>query len=450
MKVFLLGCGAVARTLLLIFLRKRPAFLPRGSTLFVVDKEDRHALLCSLGLERVFAKVDFLRLEVREGGVPALAEVVGACRPDLFIDATYGIHTLELLRMLDRWGVPYINSSVEDWDILPGAKGEDPNADSLSRRQAEIEAARPGLARRATSLLDMGVNPGLISAMTKRAVRGFHRRVFGEDAPDVAAAAARLDVRAAVVTEVDCQATGRPRRRGEFVNTWSPDGYIEEAFSPAEYTDRGVGVVVDPARSYYTQVFSRTPLASYYTGYAVRHSEAITIGRLLQGGAPKPPATVFYAYQSCDDSLASLAEIQSTPGYRYASKRHPTSEIVGGTDEVGILLLTPGYGAHWCGTVQSIHDARRLFPEHGHLINASTVQTAAGYYAGVAWVVSNPGRGVVYPEALDDDFVFGLVGDLIAPLYDGPLEFDISRKPSRRLDGRESPSEPFSFASFVV
>ena len=450
MNILLLGLGAVSRTLLLILKRKKPGFLGKGPTLTIVDKEDRRGLISALALGELFRDVSFVRAEIDATNVTNLDRIITMRRIGLFVDATYGIRTVELLRLLDAHGIPYINSSVEEWDILPGAKGDDPNADSLSKRQVEIESLRGSFRSQATSLLDMGVNPGLISAMTKRAVRGFHRRVFGAEAgADIAAAAQRLDVRAAVITELDCQVTARPRRRGEFVNTWSPDGYIEEAFSPAEYTDRGVGVVINPVRSYYNTVYSRVP-SQTYVGYAVRHSEAITIGKLLQGSAPAPPATVFYAYQSCDASLASLFEIQNSPGYKYTSKRHPTDDITDGTDEVGILLQTPGHGSYWCGTVQSIHDARKLFPGYESLINASTVQTAAGYYAGIAWIVSHPRLGVIYPEALPDDFVFDTVGDLIAPLYDGPIAFDITEKPSRRLDGKDPISEPFSFDSYLV
>jgi homospermidine synthase len=447
MNILLFGLGAVGRTLLLIFKRKRPRFLGPGSTLLVVDKDDRRGLLEALGVGEIFAEVEFVRAEVRADNYGNLGRLVAEHATDLFVDATYGVRTIELLRLLDARDVPYINSSVEEWDVTADNQGGDPDAHSLSKRQREIAAAAATMRNRPTSLLDMGVNPGLISAMTKRAVRHFHRRVFGGEPADVAAGAARLDVRAALIAELDCQISNRPRRRGEFCNTWSPDGYVEEAFAPAEYTDRGIGVVVSPVRSFYHLVYSRTP-SSEYVGFAVRHSEAITIGRLLQGSAPTPPATVFYAYRSCDASVASLFETQKT--FAFASKRTLTDDLVDGTDEVGILLLTPAHGAHWCGTVQSIHDARKLFPGYEAYINASTVQTAAGYFAGISWIVENPGRGVSYPEALSDDFVFDAIGDLIAPIFDGPVPFDLSKKPARRLDAAGPAPEPFSFESFRV
>ena len=77
------------------------------------------------------------------------------------------------------------------------------------------------------------------------------------------------------------------------------------------------------------------------------------------------------------------------------------------------------------------------------------MQTAAGYYAGILWLVDHPALGVVYPEALSEDFVFAAIGDLIAPVFDGPLEFDIATKPTRSFGPAATPAA-HSFASFLV
>lgn len=451
--LLLFGLGAVGRALLLVLARERPRWLTADSALLVVDREDLAGLVDEMGgIRDQWRSFEFIRCNVtRRNYREKFTEWVRRFKPSIVVDATYNVHTLSLLKLFSELDVPYMNSSIELWgeDEPDDVTATSAESQSLWHRQEAIREAK--LAGKATALVDMGTNPGLISAMTKRAVRRFHRAVFGKLPADIPLAAARLDVRAAIVAELDSQVSNRPRAPGEFVNTWSPDGFCEEAFAPTEATDREIGPVVDPTLSYYNLTFARVP-SGYISGFSIRHSEAITIGRLLQGPAAAPPATVWYCYRSCDLSIASLFEAQNAPAnQRWKTKRTMYEEIVSGTDELGILLVSPKHGAYWYGPVQSIEECRRLFPGKERWINITTLQTASGYYAGLSWVLENPGRGVVYPEALDDDYVFDLTEHLLAPLYDGALEFDMGEKPPRRAgERRGTPGDAYGFAAFLI
>ena len=101
--------------------------------------------------------------------------------------------------------------------------------------------------------------------------------------------------------------------------------------------------------------------------------------------------------------------------------------------------------------MQSIEDTRRLFPGHERLVNTTTVQTASGYYAGVCWALANPRMGVCFPEVIPEEYLFERVEHLLAPMYDGPVEFDLKKKPPRRAG--EKPGEardPYSFEGFRI
>jgi len=101
MNILLFGLGAVGRTLLLVFKLKRPRFLGKGPTLTIVDKEDRRALIETLCLDALFSDVAFVRAEVNAANFSNLGRIVATRRIDLFVDATYGVRTVELLRLLD-------------------------------------------------------------------------------------------------------------------------------------------------------------------------------------------------------------------------------------------------------------------------------------------------------------------------------------------------------------
>jgi homospermidine synthase len=216
------------------------------------------------------------------------------------------------------------------------------------------------------------------------------------------------------------------------VNTWSPDGYLEEIFAPVEYTERNSNIVrVTDTCGFYNMVYSAVPSRSF-VGYAIRHSESITLGKLLQGNSSVSPVTVFYAYRSCDNSIASLNDLQICK--QYSSKRVMTDDIVSGTDEIGILLVSSEYGSYWCGSEKSIEETRDYFDnKFNDLINITTLQTAAGYYAGIMWILQFPNKGVIYPEDIDHSFVLNMTYDAVSPFTCKKVEYNIRDKPKRTV-----------------
>lgn len=423
MRVLLFGCGAVGRALLLVIGKLNPGWL-EGSSLVVVDREDVSSVL---EVVSPFEDTSLVRLNVKPRNLSQLTDLVVRHKINLFVDATYGVDTEDLLKAIDLPGVLFINSSIEEWNSEPG---------SIWERQQEIKA----LNRRSTALVDMGINPGLISLFAAQGLESFaaRRGVSGNTMEELARG---LDIRAMIVSEKDRQVSSRPRQPGIFTNTWSPDGFLEEAFSPNEYTERNEGVVVESAYSYYRNCFACVP-SGYVIGPAIRHSEAITLGEAVGG-----IATVFYCYQCCDEAMASLHEAQISR--KIKGKRTMFSDIRSGTDEIGILLLSQPYGAWWYGSTQSIEQTRKLFPGYEDYINVTTLQTASGYFVGIDWIIRNPDRGICFPEEVDHHRGLELVKSLIAPVYNAPIKFSFADKPARDTSPEDAP-EPYSFDSFVV
>lgn len=97
----------------------------------------------------------------------------------------------------------------------------------------------------ATAIVEHGANPGLVSHLVKKSMVDIATRALtdGKAAHGVEAAlteeryndlAHLLGVKVIHISERDTQVTNKPKQWGEFVNTWSVEGFYEEGVAPAE------------------------------------------------------------------------------------------------------------------------------------------------------------------------------------------------------------------------
>src|ERR1700758_1557151 len=147
------------------------------------------------------------------------------------------------------------------------------------------------------------------------------------------------------------QVTSFPKAVGEFVNTWSIDGFVSEGSQPAELGwgtherhfpadgrrhDFGCGAAIyllRPGAS--TRMRSWTPLEGPYHGFLITHGESISIAdyfTLRQGERVAYRPTVHYAYHPCDDAVLSIHELAGKNWHLQTRKRILMDEITQGID----------------------------------------------------------------------------------------------------------------------
>jgi homospermidine synthase len=273
-----------------------------------------------------------------------------------------------------------------------------------------------------TALITQGANPGLVSSFVKQALLNMaedaHLSLEREPAAyeDWAALAQRLEIRVIHIAERDTQVCAARKQRGEFVNTWSVDGFVDEGLQPAEL---GWGTherhwPADAARHGYgsdaaiylgrpgiaTRVRSWTPLEGPYHGFLVTHAESISIAdhlTLRKDGVVTYRPTVHYAYHPCDDAVLSLHEVAGKNWQLQPQHRIIRDEIEQGVDELGVLLMGNPKGVYWYGSRLSIEQTRLLAPYN----SATSLQVAAGILGGMAWSLQNPDAGLVEPDDID-------------------------------------------------
>jgi homospermidine synthase len=370
---------------------------------------------------------------------------------DFLLNLSVDVSSTALIELCQGTGALYLDTCIEPW---PGGY-TDPDLPPAARSNYALRESALALRRRfpqgPTAVLTHGANPGLVSHFVKQALVDLSGESSVAPAvPDSRAKWARLaqglGVRVIHIAERDTQVAAVSKMPGEFVNTWSIDGFVSEGSQPAELGwgtheqhfpadgrchDFGGGAAIYLLRpGAGTRVRSWTPLEGPYHGFLITHGESISIADYLtveDGGTVRFRPTCHYAYHPCDDAVLSLHEFAGKNWRLQDRTRLMMNEITTGTDELGVLLMGPPKGVYWFGSRLTIAEARRVAPHN----NATSLQVTAAVLAGVVWAIEHPRAGVVEPEEMD----FARVLDIARPYLGEVVGVHGDWTP---LDGRES------------
>jgi len=351
-------------------------------------------------------------------------------RGDFLLNVSVDVSSLALIEFCAERGALYLDTCIEPW---PGGY-TDPSLPPAARSNYALREGALALRRRfpggPTAVLTHGANPGLVSHFVKQALVDAAAASGVPAEPPAnrdgwARLAERLGVKAIHIAERDTQVADSPKEPGEFVNTWSIDGFVSEGSQPAElgwgtherhfpadgrehdFGSRAAIYLLRPGAA--TRVRSWTPLEGPYHGFLITHGESISIADYLtvrDGNQVRYRPTCHYAYHPCDDAVLSLHEFAGKNFRLQSRKRLIVEEITKGIDELGVLLLGPERGVYWYGSRLSIEEARRIAPHN----NATSLQVTAAVLAGVIWAIEHPRRGVVEPEDLDHARILEIAG----------------------------------------
>jgi homospermidine synthase len=340
---------------------------------------------------------------------------------DFLLNVSVEVSSVALIELCRARGALYLDTCIEPW---PGGY-TDPNLSPAARSNYGLResalALRRGNAADPTAVITHGANPGLVSHFVKQALLDIARDAgYPGERPqaraDWAALNQRLGVKVIHIAERDTQVAHTPKEPGEFVNTWSIEGFISEGSQPAELGwgtherqvppegrahDFGSGAAIYLMRpGAATRVRSWTPLEGPYHGFLITHGESISIADFLtrrDGERVLWRPTCHYAYHPCDDAVLSLHEFAGKNWRLQDRQRLMMEEISAGVDELGVLLMGRANGVYWYGSRLSIAEARRVAPYN----NATSLQVTAAVLGGVVWAIEHPRRGVVEPEDMD-------------------------------------------------
>ncbi|HET9581042.1 MAG TPA: saccharopine dehydrogenase C-terminal domain-containing protein [Usitatibacter sp.] len=460
-KLVMMGFGSIGQAVLPLLLRHLDV---RASQVRIVSKSaDRSGIAAK-------HDVAFDVHEVKRSNYAAILDrYLGP--GDFLLNLSVEVGSAQLIEHCLGRGILYLDTCIEPWPGRTEDASLPPTQRSNYMLREEALALRERHPEASTALVTMGANPGLASVFVKEALLGLAKDLEGTvrkpaSREDWARLAQRLGVKVIHVAERDTQVAARRKERGEFVNTWSVNGFIGEGLQPSELgwgtherhfpedgarhpTGRDSAIYLDrPGVA--TRVRSWTPLEGPYHGFLITHGETISISDYLTlkdgGDEVVYRPTVHYAYHPCDDAVLSLHELAGKNWVPQERQRIVRDEIVSGIDELGVLLMGHRRTAYWYGSRLTIEEARRLAPFN----SATTLQVVAGILGGMVWVLRNPRRGVVEPDDVDHDLVMEIarpyLGEMAAVYGDWTPLRDRNRLFSTDLDAQD----PWQFRNFRV
>ena len=418
--LYLVGYGAIGQALTPLLI-SRLGLNPHHITAIDPRAESRH-LVESYG-------INFQCLEITpENLVKTLDELV--VPGSLLINVAVNVSSIELIRWCQAHAVLYLDTCVEPWKGNYGVGRH--NEDSITNyelRHEVLELRRDGAP---TAVIAHGANPGLVTHFVKTALQKLAKNRGIAHWQSWAELADRLGVRCIQVAERDTQGAAADLSKFDFVNTWSVDGFISEAWQYAELgwgshekqlperaSEHGFGDragICLATRGAETRVKSWVPSRGAQTGMLITHHEALSIASWLTlrdaAGNVRYRPTAYYAYCPSPETQRSVKRWIASSYQKVSKRRVLREELNDGCDELGVLMVFDG-GCYWYGSTLTLREARTLVPGN----NATTLQVVAGILGAVQWMRKNPRRGVVEAEDMDHEVVLEVAKPFLGKVH---------------------------------
>ncbi|MBL8670727.1 MAG: homospermidine synthase [Alphaproteobacteria bacterium] len=389
---------------------------------------------------------------------------------DFLLNLSVDVSSTALVQLAREKGALYLDTCIEPWAGGYTDPSLSPSERSNYALREKALALRGNGAVAPTAVLTHGANPGLVSHFVKQALLDI-AAALGTVMPAPttregwALLAQHLGVKAIHIAERDTQVANVPKQRGEFVNTWSIDGFVGEGCQPAELgwgtherhwpsgaarhafgCDAAI-YLNRPGAS--TRVRTWTPMEGPFHGFLVTHNESISIAdfyTLRDGAAVMYRPTVHYAYHPCDDAVLSVHELAGKSWSQPPRQRLMMDEIVSGTDELGVLLMGHGKGAYWYGSQLSIEEARALCPHN----NATSLQVTAAVLAGMIWAIENPEAGIVEADEMDHARILEICRPYLGKLVGAYTDWTPLVERGRLFKEDVDVTDPWQFKNVLV
>jgi len=396
-------------------------------------------------------------------------------KSDFLLNLSVDVSSAALIEHCQKKGILYLDTCVEPW---PGTY-TDPSLSISARSNYAlreealklrtvfgIEGPRP------TAIIAHGANPGLVSHFVKQALlniakdTGYALEKIPTAQPEWAKLAMDLGIKVIHIAERDTQQSATPKKIGEFINTWSIDGFYSEGSQPSEMGwgthekelpadghkhDFGCGsaIYLDQP-SFMTKTRSWTPTAKSQLGWVVTHHESISISDYLtvrDGDTIVYRPTVHYAYRPCDGAVLSLDELAGNNDILQPSQRLMTDEILpGGVDELGVLLMGHAKNAYWYGSRLSIDETRKLVPHH----NATGLQVTSSVIGAVTWAMRNPEQGIVDADDVDHEVLMQVARPYLGEIIGEYTDWTPVQNRGKLFPEHFDASDPWQFKNFRV
>lgn len=236
-KLLLLGLGSIGKGTLPLLLKHIAMDV---SQVYVLTADD-HSEDAAEVAERYGVSATTGTLTEESFGEMLDVTTGGLGKGDFVVNLTVDVSSCDLLEWCAERGVNYVDTVVEPW-----AGGyTDPSLTPAQRTNYAMREEAMALKRKygpnsPTAIITHGANPGMVSHFAKQALLNVSEKQNGV-APSIpttrqewAELSQACGVKVIHIAERDTQVQDVPKKVGQFVNTWSIDGFIGEGCQPAE------------------------------------------------------------------------------------------------------------------------------------------------------------------------------------------------------------------------
>ncbi len=461
--IVMIGFGSIGRGMLPLIERH---FSYDHGRMCVIDPEAEHrTFLRQRGVRLIEQAITRDNYRTLLGGL-----FEGEAGRGFVVNVSVDTDSLDVMKLCRELRVLYIDTVVEPW---PGFyfNSDQPLAArtnyALREKVRTEKAANPG---GSTAVSCCGANPGMVSWFVKEALQNLSRDLgHGAASPrsreDWATLMHDLGVKGVHIAERDTQYVHTPKPIGTFVNTWSVEGFLAESFQPAElgwgthekwFPDNGRRHEVGCQAAIYldspgglTRVHSWCPTPGAQYGFLVTHNEAISISDYFTLGDPADPEyrpTCHYAYHPCNDAVLSLHETFGSGVVQSTHRIIDETEVIGGIDELGVLLYGHAKNAYWYGSRLSMAETRELAPYQ----NATGLQVTSAILAGMVWALENPQAGIVETEEMDHERCLAIQKPYLGPVEGHYTDWHPLANRWSKFDEEIDESDPWQFINVLA
>jgi homospermidine synthase len=341
-----------------------------------------------------------------------------------------------------------------------------------------------------TTIIECGMNPGLISIFIKQGIIDMAKLVLSKKhdpilktllrKKDFGNICKRLKVRVIHCSELDTQVAHNEaqlkKNKKLMTNTWSCLGFIDEGSEPCEIAigthEKIIPLKQENVRQIIQQVVllekegRKTQFVSYVpeyiqddgtakfteiTGVCVHHGEGISFNEYI--GTDDYAPTMHYVYKP-SPSVENPIRTRDKTDLFEMSKNSKNWRVMNvyednlqGTDNVGALFIletNPITGenkpwGYWIGSVLNTDYTKNVLKDP--YFGPTTIQVMAGLVSGLAWALKHPNEGMIYTDIIDTKFILSMIKKYLGVFYSGQVTgVDIAGYTIDKLmvDGRDA------------
>lgn len=334
---------------------------------------------------------------------------------DFVFDFSCEVKNIDLLNYCLKHGLHYISTSDSNWNL------DDSSWVSAHQHFSEYKKLAKKRDRNArTSIIEFGMNPGLVSSFTKKCLRKIVETDTGSyivkkreklmqmlNNGQYAAVARKIGLRHIVEVDHDDQVFDIEPNEDCVYSPWNPIGFYCESLSAPELIFgtwrefRQFDKVRDcDFLDYYVSLLKHgcDCKARAYSpqgdiqGSLMSHEEIFSLSTFFQKGRRKP--TSFFIYKPCELAEKSVQNNRTAdnPDWQILDK----GSYLRGGESVGVILQGTKFMTAYYGNYLD----SSLIDE-----TATIRQVSASVYAAYQYILDHPNEGFLFPEEIAEDEV---------------------------------------------